>query len=66
MEALFHFSVTGEAAYLLDSQRPVMDVQDEDGDTSVEQTLKHESEFKSFFLVVESVKFFFFNKSICS
>lgn len=37
MEALFHYSVTGEAAYLLDSQCPMMDVQDEDGDTSVDR-----------------------------
>lgn len=35
VEALFHYSVTGESAYLLASQRPLMDAQDEDGDTSV-------------------------------
>ena len=35
LEALFHYSVTGDAAYLLALQRPLMTAQDEDGDTSV-------------------------------
>uniref|UniRef100_A0A673AYN4 RHD domain-containing protein n=1 Tax=Sphaeramia orbicularis TaxID=375764 RepID=A0A673AYN4_9TELE len=35
MEALFQYSVTGDSAYLLAPQRPLMTAQDEDGDTSV-------------------------------
>lgn len=35
VEALFQYSVTGDSAYLLAPQRPLMDAQDEDGDTSV-------------------------------
>lgn len=35
VEALFHYSVTGDSAYLLAPQRPLMTAQDEDGDTSV-------------------------------
>uniref|UniRef100_A0A665V051 Nuclear factor of kappa light polypeptide gene enhancer in B-cells 1 n=1 Tax=Echeneis naucrates TaxID=173247 RepID=A0A665V051_ECHNA len=35
LEALFQYSVTGDSAYLLAPQRPLMDAQDEDGDTSV-------------------------------
>uniref|UniRef100_A0A3Q3FZF2 Nuclear factor of kappa light polypeptide gene enhancer in B-cells 1 n=1 Tax=Labrus bergylta TaxID=56723 RepID=A0A3Q3FZF2_9LABR len=35
--ALFQYSVTGDSAYLLAAQRPLMDTQDEDGDTSVNQ-----------------------------
>uniref|UniRef100_A0A673AX08 RHD domain-containing protein n=1 Tax=Sphaeramia orbicularis TaxID=375764 RepID=A0A673AX08_9TELE len=34
MEALFQYSVTGDSAYLLAPQRPLMTAQDEDGDTS--------------------------------
>lgn len=33
--ALFQYSVTGDPAYLLTPQRPLMKAQDEDGDTSV-------------------------------
>lgn len=33
--ALFQYSVTGDSAYLLAPQRPLMAAQDEDGDTSV-------------------------------
>lgn len=35
LEALFQYSVTGDSAYLLAPQRPLMTAQDEDGDTSV-------------------------------
>uniref|UniRef100_A0A672GI49 Nuclear factor of kappa light polypeptide gene enhancer in B-cells 1 n=1 Tax=Salarias fasciatus TaxID=181472 RepID=A0A672GI49_SALFA len=35
LEALFQYSVTGDSAYLLAPQRPLMAAQDEDGDTSV-------------------------------
>lgn len=35
LEALFRYSVTGDSAYLLAPQRPLMDAQDEDGDRSV-------------------------------
>ena len=35
LEALFQYSVTGDSAYLLAPQRPLMIAQDEDGDTSV-------------------------------
>lgn len=34
--ALFHFSVTGDSAYLLAPQRLLLAAQDEDGDTSVQ------------------------------
>lgn len=36
-EALFHYSVTGDSSFLLAPQRPLLAVQDEDGDTSVSQ-----------------------------
>lgn len=36
LEALFKYSVTGDSAYLLATQRQLMDAQDEDGDTSVD------------------------------
>lgn len=35
LDALFRYSVTGDSAYLLAPQRPLMAAQDEDGDTSV-------------------------------
>lgn len=35
LEALFQYSVTGDAAYLLAPQRHLLVAQDEDGDTSV-------------------------------
>uniref|UniRef100_A0A4W6CPL9 Nuclear factor kappa B subunit 1 n=1 Tax=Lates calcarifer TaxID=8187 RepID=A0A4W6CPL9_LATCA len=34
LDALFQYSVTGDSAYLLAPQRPLMTAQDEDGDTS--------------------------------
>ncbi|XP_072251224.1 nuclear factor NF-kappa-B p105 subunit [Leuresthes tenuis] len=41
LEALFHYSVTGDAAYLLALQRPLMAAQDEDGDTGVHLAVLH-------------------------
>lgn len=46
LEALFQYSVTGDSAYLLAVQRPLMIAQDEDGDTSV--NTKHVLNFYSF------------------
>ncbi|CAJ1059386.1 LOW QUALITY PROTEIN: nuclear factor NF-kappa-B p105 subunit [Xyrichtys novacula] len=41
LAALFHFSVTGDSAYLLAPQRPLMDTQDEDGDTGLHLAVLH-------------------------
>lgn len=41
LEALFKYSVTGDSAYLLVSQRPLMDAQDEDGDTGLHLAVLH-------------------------
>lgn len=38
LEALFHYSVTGDSVYLLAPQCSLMTAQDEDGDTSVLKT----------------------------
>ncbi|MEQ2213073.1 hypothetical protein XENOCAPTIV_009322, partial [Xenoophorus captivus] len=35
LDALFRYSITGDSAYLLAPQRPLMMAQNEDGDTSV-------------------------------
>uniref|UniRef100_A0A8C4HK99 RHD domain-containing protein n=1 Tax=Dicentrarchus labrax TaxID=13489 RepID=A0A8C4HK99_DICLA len=39
--ALFQYSVTGDSAYLLAPQRPLMDAQDEDGDTGLHLAVLH-------------------------
>nr|XP_020494025.1 LOW QUALITY PROTEIN: nuclear factor NF-kappa-B p105 subunit [Labrus bergylta] len=39
--ALFQYSVTGDSAYLLAAQRPLMDTQDEDGDTGLHLAVLH-------------------------
>ncbi|XP_073343005.1 nuclear factor NF-kappa-B p105 subunit [Pagrus major] len=41
LEALFQYSVTGDSAYLLAPQRPLMDAQDEDGDTGIHLAVLH-------------------------
>ncbi|TKS65039.1 NF-kappa-B p105 subunit Nuclear factor of kappa light polypeptide gene enhancer in B-cells 1 Nuclear factor [Collichthys lucidus] len=41
LEALFQYSVTGDSAYLLALQRPLMDAQDEDGDTGLHLAVLH-------------------------
>ncbi|XP_029918324.1 nuclear factor NF-kappa-B p105 subunit [Myripristis murdjan] len=41
VEALFQFSVTGDSAYLLAPQRPLMVAQDEDGDTGLHLAVLH-------------------------
>ncbi|XP_030001766.1 nuclear factor NF-kappa-B p105 subunit [Sphaeramia orbicularis] len=41
MEALFQYSVTGDSAYLLAPQRPLMTAQDEDGDTGLHLAVLH-------------------------
>ncbi|KAM4555286.1 nuclear factor NF-kappa-B p105 subunit [Odontesthes bonariensis] len=41
LEALFYYSVTGDPAYLLALQRPLMAAQDEDGDTGVHLAVLH-------------------------
>lgn len=41
LEALFHYSVTGDSAYLLAPQRLLMDAQDEDGDTGLHLAVLH-------------------------
>ncbi|XP_034453801.1 nuclear factor NF-kappa-B p105 subunit isoform X2 [Hippoglossus hippoglossus] len=41
LEALFHFSVTGDPVYLLAPQRPLMAAQDEDGDTGLHLAVLH-------------------------
>uniref|UniRef100_A0A665UXM2 Nuclear factor of kappa light polypeptide gene enhancer in B-cells 1 n=1 Tax=Echeneis naucrates TaxID=173247 RepID=A0A665UXM2_ECHNA len=41
LEALFQYSVTGDSAYLLAPQRPLMDAQDEDGDTGLHLAVLH-------------------------
>nr|QJQ40090.1 NF-kappa-B1 protein [Trachinotus ovatus] len=41
LEALFQYSVTGDSAYLLAPQRPLMTAQDEDGDTGLHLAVLH-------------------------
>ncbi|XP_041653722.1 nuclear factor NF-kappa-B p105 subunit [Cheilinus undulatus] len=41
LQALFQYSVTGDSAYLLAPQRPLMDAQDEDGDTGLHLAVLH-------------------------
>ncbi|XP_041799441.1 nuclear factor NF-kappa-B p105 subunit [Chelmon rostratus] len=41
LEALFQYSVTGDSAYLLAPQRPLMDAQNEDGDTGLHLAVLH-------------------------
>ncbi|XP_070692423.1 nuclear factor NF-kappa-B p105 subunit [Pempheris klunzingeri] len=41
LDALFQYSVTGDSAYLLAPQRPLMDAQDEDGDTGLHLAVLH-------------------------
>ncbi|TMS17194.1 hypothetical protein E3U43_001263 [Larimichthys crocea] len=41
LQALFQYSVTGDSAYLLALQRPLMDAQDEDGDTGLHLAVLH-------------------------
>uniref|UniRef100_A0A3B4UT50 Nuclear factor kappa B subunit 1 n=1 Tax=Seriola dumerili TaxID=41447 RepID=A0A3B4UT50_SERDU len=41
LEALFQYSVTGDSAYLLVPQRPLMTAQDEDGDTGLHLAVLH-------------------------
>ncbi|XP_056899453.1 nuclear factor NF-kappa-B p105 subunit isoform X1 [Takifugu flavidus] len=41
VEALFRYSVTGDSAYLLAPQRPLMATQDEDGDTVLHLAVLH-------------------------
>ncbi|XP_060935216.1 nuclear factor NF-kappa-B p105 subunit [Limanda limanda] len=41
LEALFHFSVTGDPVHLLAPQRPLMAAQDEDGDTGLHLAVLH-------------------------
>lgn len=41
LEALFQYSVTGDSAYLLAAQRPLMTAQDEDGDTGLHLAVLH-------------------------
>ncbi|XP_078116114.1 nuclear factor NF-kappa-B p105 subunit isoform X1 [Sander vitreus] len=41
LEALFQYSVTGDSAYLLAAQRPLMAAQDEDGDTGLHLAVLH-------------------------
>ncbi|XP_044062025.1 nuclear factor NF-kappa-B p105 subunit isoform X4 [Siniperca chuatsi] len=41
LEALFQYSVTGDSAYLLALQRPLIDAQDEDGDTGLHLAVLH-------------------------
>uniref|UniRef100_A0A8C6KCE1 Nuclear factor kappa B subunit 1 n=1 Tax=Nothobranchius furzeri TaxID=105023 RepID=A0A8C6KCE1_NOTFU len=41
LDALFHYSVTGDSAYLLAPQRPLMAAQDEDGDTGLHLAVLH-------------------------
>ncbi|XP_069387549.1 nuclear factor NF-kappa-B p105 subunit isoform X1 [Paralichthys olivaceus] len=41
LQALFQFSVTGDSAYLLAPQRPLMTAQDEDGDTGLHLAVLH-------------------------
>nr|XP_057920400.1 nuclear factor NF-kappa-B p105 subunit [Doryrhamphus excisus] len=41
VDALFRYAVTGDAAYLLALQRPVMAAQDEDGDTGLHLAVLH-------------------------
>uniref|UniRef100_H3CAH8 Nuclear factor kappa B subunit 1 n=1 Tax=Tetraodon nigroviridis TaxID=99883 RepID=H3CAH8_TETNG len=41
VEALFRYSVTGEAAHLLATQRSLMDAQDEDGDSVLHLAVLH-------------------------
>ncbi|XP_068596492.1 nuclear factor NF-kappa-B p105 subunit [Brachionichthys hirsutus] len=41
LEALFRYSVTGDSAYLVAPQRPLMDAQDEDGDTGLHLAVLH-------------------------
>ncbi|XP_061747876.1 nuclear factor NF-kappa-B p105 subunit isoform X2 [Nerophis ophidion] len=41
VDALFHYAVTGNMAYLLALQRPLMAAQDEDGDTGLHLAVLH-------------------------
>ncbi|XP_070819329.1 nuclear factor NF-kappa-B p105 subunit [Chaetodon trifascialis] len=41
LEALLQYSVTGDSAYLLSPQRPLMDAQNEDGDTGLHLAVLH-------------------------
>ncbi|KAM4732684.1 nuclear factor NF-kappa-B p105 subunit [Anableps anableps] len=41
LDALFRYSVTGDSAYLLAPQRPLMTAQDEDGDTGLHLAVLH-------------------------
>uniref|UniRef100_A0AAQ6AQD9 RHD domain-containing protein n=1 Tax=Amphiprion ocellaris TaxID=80972 RepID=A0AAQ6AQD9_AMPOC len=41
LQALFQYSVTGDSAYLLAPQRPLMVAQDEDGDTGLHLAVLH-------------------------
>ncbi|XP_034038128.1 nuclear factor NF-kappa-B p105 subunit isoform X2 [Thalassophryne amazonica] len=41
LEALFQYSVTGDSAYLLAPQRPLLIAQDEDGDTGLHLAVLH-------------------------
>uniref|UniRef100_A0A4W6CPF3 Nuclear factor kappa B subunit 1 n=1 Tax=Lates calcarifer TaxID=8187 RepID=A0A4W6CPF3_LATCA len=41
LDALFQYSVTGDSAYLLAPQRPLMTAQDEDGDTGLHLAVLH-------------------------
>ncbi|XP_043982528.1 nuclear factor NF-kappa-B p105 subunit isoform X1 [Gambusia affinis] len=41
LDALFRYSVTGDSAYLLAPQRPLMAAQDEDGDTGLHLAVLH-------------------------
>lgn len=41
LQALFQYSVTGDSAYLLAPQRPLMAAQDEDGDTGLHLAVLH-------------------------
>uniref|UniRef100_A0A672GPI0 Nuclear factor of kappa light polypeptide gene enhancer in B-cells 1 n=1 Tax=Salarias fasciatus TaxID=181472 RepID=A0A672GPI0_SALFA len=54
LEALFQYSVTGDSAYLLAPQRPLMAAQDEDGDTSVHTRAQQEA-LKSLTQVVSAL-----------
>ncbi|XP_054886915.1 nuclear factor NF-kappa-B p105 subunit isoform X2 [Poeciliopsis prolifica] len=41
LDALFRYSITGDSAYLLAPQRPLMAAQDEDGDTGLHLAVLH-------------------------
>uniref|UniRef100_A0A7N8WXX1 Nuclear factor of kappa light polypeptide gene enhancer in B-cells 1 n=1 Tax=Mastacembelus armatus TaxID=205130 RepID=A0A7N8WXX1_9TELE len=57
LEALFHYSITGDSAYLLAPQRPLMTAQDEDGDTGLHLAVLHSQQdaLKSLIQVVSAV-----------